>query len=98
MPYVSGKGNFGRAYSRDMACRPRYTEAKLEPVCEELFRDIDKDTVDFVDNYDATTTEPTAARDVPHHFGEQYAGHCRGHGLVHCSFNLAELCETTIAL
>ena len=85
VPYVSGKGNFGKAYSRDMACAAsRYTEAKLEPVCEELFRDIDKDTVDFVDNYDATTTEPTLLPvTFPHHFGEQYAGHCRGHGLVH---------------
>lgn len=60
VPFVSGKGNFGKAYSRDMAyAASRYTEAKLEEVCNELFRDIDKDTVDFVDNYDATTQEPT---------------------------------------
>ena len=58
VPYVDSKGNFGKAYSRDMACAAsRYTEAKLEPVCEELFRDIDKDTVDFVPNYDGSTTE-----------------------------------------
>ena len=60
VPFVDSKGNFGKAYSRDMACAAsRYTEAKLEPVCEELFRDIDKETVDFVPNYDGTTTEPT---------------------------------------
>ena len=60
VPYVSGKGNFGKAYSRDMAyAASRYTEAKLEEICAELFRDIDKDTVDFVPNYDASTTEPT---------------------------------------
>ena len=60
VPFVDSKGNFGKAYSRDMAyAAARYTEAKLEPVCDELFRDIDKDTVDFVPNYDGTTTEPT---------------------------------------
>ena len=60
VPFVDSKGNFGKAYSRDMAyAASRYTEAKLEAVCEELFRDIDKDTVDFVPNYDGTTTEPT---------------------------------------
>ena len=60
VPFVDSKGNFGKAYSRDMSCAAaRYTEAKLEGVCEELFRDIDKETVDFVPNYDSTTTEPT---------------------------------------
>ena len=60
VPFVDSKGNFGKAYSRDMSCAAaRYTEAKLESVCEELFRDIDKETVDFVPNYDGTTTEPT---------------------------------------
>ena len=60
VPFVDSKGNFGKAYSRDMSCAAaRYTEAKLEGVCEELFRDIDKETVDFVPNYDGTTTEPT---------------------------------------
>mgnify|MGYP000175801341 CR=1 FL=1 len=59
-PYVDSKGNFGKAYSRDMAwAAPRYTEAKLEAICKELFQDIDKDTVDFVDNYDSTMKEPT---------------------------------------
>ena len=59
-PFVDSKGNFGKVYSRDMACAAsRYTEAKLEPICQELFRDIDADTVDFVDNYDATMQEPT---------------------------------------
>ena len=59
-PFVDSKGNFGKAYSRDMMCAAsRYTEAKLAPIASELFRDIDKDTVDFVDNYDATMKEPT---------------------------------------
>ena len=67
MPFVDSKGNFGKAYSRDMSCAAaRYTEAKLENVCEELFRDIDKETVDFVPNYDGTTTEPKMCiRDSP---------------------------------
>ena len=57
---MDSKGNFGKVYSRDMAwAAPRYTEAKLTPICNELFRDIDSDTVDFVDNYDNTTKEPT---------------------------------------
>ena len=64
-PFVDSKGNFGKVYSRDMACAAsRYTEAKLEPICQELFRDIDADTVDFVDNYDATMQEPTRAQVV----------------------------------
>ena len=59
-PYVMSKGNFGKAYSRDMAyAASRYTEAKLEPICEELFKDIDKNTVDFMPNYDNTMQEPT---------------------------------------
>ena len=59
-PYVDSKGNFGKAYSRDMAfAASRYTEAKLAPICIEFFRDMDRDTVDFVPNYDNTTTEPT---------------------------------------
>ena len=59
-PYVDSKGNFGKAYSRDMAfAASRYTEVKLDPICQELFRDIDKDTVDFVDNYDNKLKEPT---------------------------------------
>ena len=84
MPFVDSKGNFGKAYSRDMSCAAaRYTEAKLENVCEELFRDIDKETVDFVPNYDGTTTEPTLLPVTFHHSGQQYAGHRRGHGLQH---------------
>ena len=64
-PFVDSKGNFGKVYSRDMSyAASRYTEAKLEPVCDELFRDIDKDTVDFVPNYDGTTTEPTLLPDT----------------------------------
>ena len=100
VPYVSGKGNFGKAYSRDMACAAsRYTEAKLEPVCEELFRDIDKDTVDFVDNYDATTTEPTLLPvTFPTILANNTLGIAVGMASSICSFNLAELCETTIAL
>ena len=59
-PYVDSKGNFGKFYSRDMAwAASRYTEAKLDPLCRELFQDIDKDTVDFVDNFDSTMQEPT---------------------------------------
>ena len=84
VPFVDSKGNFGKAYSRDMSCAAaRYTEAKLESVCEELFRDIDKETVDFVPNYDGTTTEPTFCRDFPDHSGQQHAGHRRRHGLQH---------------
>ena len=83
VPFVSGKGNFGKAYSRDMAyAASRYTEAKLEEVCNELFRDIDKDTVDFVDNYDATTQEPTLLP-VPDDPGQQHTGHRRGYGVQH---------------
>ena len=100
LPYISSKGNFGKAYSRDMAyAASRYTEAKLEDVCRELFADIDKDTVDFVDNYDATTTEPTL---LPVTFPTILANNTRGIavGMASniCSFNLGELCETTIAL
>ena len=63
-PYVDSKGNFGKAYSRDMAyAASRYTEAKLDPICNELFRDIDKDTVEFVPNYDNSTKEPRLGRD-----------------------------------
>ena len=83
VPFVDSKGNFGKAYSRDMSCAAaRYTEAKLEGVCEELFRDIDKETVDFVPNYDSTTNRAhPAAGHFPHHSGQQHAGHCGGHGL-----------------
>ena len=100
VPYVDSKGNFGKAYSRDMACAAsRYTEAKLEPVCEELFRDIDKDTVDFVPNYDGTTTEPTLLPvTFPTILANNTLGIAVGMACNICSFNLAELCATTVAL
>lgn len=100
VPFVSGKGNFGKAYSRDMAyAASRYTEAKLEEVCTELFRDIDKDTVDFVDNYDATTKEPTLLPvTFPTILANNTLGIAVGMASNICSFNLAELCNTTIAL
>lgn len=100
VPYVSSKGNFGKAYSRDMACAAsRYTEAKLEPICAELFADIDKETVDFVDNYDSTTTEPTLLPvSFPTILCNNTLGIAVGMASNICSFNLDELCETTIAL
>ena len=100
MPFVDSKGNFGKAYSRDMSCAAaRYTEAKLENVCEELFRDIDKDTVDFVPNYDGTTTEPTLLPvTFPTILANNTLGIAVGMACNICSFNLAELCATTVAL
>ncbi len=100
VPFVDSKGNFGKAYSRDMAyAASRYTEAKLDPVCEELFRDIDKDTVDFVPNYDGTTTEPTLLPvTFPTILANNTLGIAVGMASNICSFNLAELCQTTIAL
>lgn len=100
LPYVSSKGNFGKAYSRDMSyAASRYTEAKLEPVCSELFGDIDKETVDFVDNYDATTTEPTLLPvSFPTILCNNTLGIAVGMASNICSFNLAEVCETTVAL
>lgn len=100
VPYVSGKGNFGKSYSRDMAyAASRYTEAKLEDVCNELFADIDKDTVDFVDNYDATTKEPSLLPvSFPTILANPTLGIAVGMASSICSFNLAELCATTIAL
>lgn len=99
-PFVDSKGNFGKAYSRDMAyAASRYTEAKLDPICQELFRDIDKDTVDFVPNYDATTTEPTLLPvSFPTILANNTLGIAVGMASNICSFNLKELCETTIAL
>ncbi len=99
LPYVDSKGNFGKAYSRDMACAAsRYTEAKLEGVCEELFRDIGKETVDFVPNYDGTTTEPTLLPvTFPSILANNTLGIAVGMACNICSFNLAELCNTTIA-
>lgn len=100
LPYVDSKGNFGKAYSRDMAsAASRYTEARLEPVCEELFRDIEKETVDFVDNYDATTTEPTLLPvTFPTILANNTLGIAVGMASNICSFNLSELCDTTIEL
>ena len=100
VPYVDSKGNFGKAYSRDMSyAASRYTEAKLEPVCEELFRDIDKDTVNFVPNYDGETTEPTLLPvTFPTILANNTLGIAVGMACNICSFNLAELCNTTIAL
>ncbi len=100
VPYVDSKGNFGKAYSRDMAyAAHRYTEAKLEKVCEELFRDIEKETVDFVPNYDATTNEPTLLPvTFPAILANNTLGIAVGMASNICSFNLAELCDTTVAL
>lgn len=99
-PYVDSKGNFGKAYSRDMQwAASRYTEAKLAPICTELFKDIDKDTVDFVDNYDSTTREPTLLPvTYPSILVNSNMGIAVGMASSICSFNLKEVCETTIAL
>lgn len=99
-PYVDSKGNFGKFYSRDMAwAASRYTEAKLDSICNELFKDIDKDTVDFVDNYDNTLKEPTLLpATYPSVLVNANTGIAVGMASSICSFNLRELCETTIAL
>ena len=98
-PFVDSKGNFGKVYSRDMAyAASRYTEAKLEPICAELFRDIDAETVDFVDNYDNTMREPTL---LPTSFPNVLASAnmCIAVGMASniCSFNLREVCKATAA-
>ncbi|MBR3955329.1 MAG: topoisomerase IV [Clostridia bacterium] len=99
-PYVDSKGNFGKAYSKNMQyAASRYTEAKLESFCAELFRDIDKDTVDFVPNYDNTTTEPTLFPvTFPSILVNSNMGIAVGMASNICSFNLREVCETAIAL
>lgn len=99
-PFVDSKGNFGKAYSRDMHyAAPRYTEAKLESICNELFGEIDKDTVDFVDNYDSTMKEPTLLPvTFPSILANNNLGIAVGMASSICSFNLKELCETTIEL
>lgn len=99
-PYVDSKGNFGKAYSRDMHyAAARYTEAKLDPICNELFRDIDKNTTDFVDNYDSTTKEPVLLPvTFPSILANVSLGIAVGMASSICSFNLKELCETTIEL
>lgn len=98
-PYVDSKGNFGKAYSRDMVCAAsRYTEAKLTKIAGELFKDIDKDTVDFVDNYDATKKEPTLFPvTFPSILVNANTGIAVGMASSICPFNLKEICETTIA-
>ena len=99
-PFVDSKGNFGKVYSRDMAyAASRYTEAKLDPICAELFRDIDSDTVDMVDNYDATTKEPTLLPTTfPNVLVSANQGIAVGMASNICSFNLREVCQTAIAL
>ncbi len=99
-PYVDSKGNFGKFYSRDMACAAsRYTEAKLATICKELFKDIDSDTVDFVDNYDSTMKEPTLLpATFPSILVNANTGIAVGMASSICPFNLKEICETTIAL
>lgn len=99
-PYVDSKGNFGKAYSRDMSwAASRYTEAKLSPIAAELFREIDKDTVDFVDNYDATMKEPTLLPvTYPSILINNNTGIAVGMASNICSFNLQEICEATTEL
>ncbi|HEX2986353.1 MAG TPA: DNA topoisomerase (ATP-hydrolyzing) subunit A [Caproiciproducens sp.] len=99
-PYVDSKGNFGKFYSRDMAwAASRYTEARLDNICQELFRDIDKDTVDFVDNYDSTMKEPKLLpATFPSVLVNANTGIAVGMASSICPFNLSEVCQTTIAL
>lgn len=98
VPYVDSKGNFGKVYSRDMAyAASRYTEVKLAPVCEAIFRNIDHDTVDFVDNYDGTMKEPLLLPvTFPTILVNPNQGIAVGMANSICSFNLKEVCETTI--
>lgn len=99
-PYVDSKGNFGKFYSRDMAwAASRYTEARLDNICQELFRDIDRDTVDFVDNYDSTMKEPTLLpATFPSVLVNANTGIAVGMASSICPFNLSEVCQTAIAL
>ncbi|CAB1241319.1 DNA gyrase subunit A [Ruminococcaceae bacterium BL-6] len=99
-PYVDSKGNFGKFYSRDMAwAASRYTEARLDDICGELFRDIDSDTVDFVDNYDNTLKEPTLLpATFPSVLVNANTGIAVGMASSICPFNLSEVCQTTIGL
>ena len=99
-PFVDSKGNFGKVYSRDMAyAASRYTEAKLAPICAELFRDLDCDAVDFVDNYDNTTKEPALLPTTfPNILVSANQGIAVGMASQFCGFNLAEVCDTTIQL
>ena len=99
-PFVDSKGNFGKVYSRDMAyAAARYTEAKLDSICGEIFKDIDSDTVDMVDNYDATMKEPALLPTTfPNVLVSANQGIAVGMASNICSFNLKEVCDTTIAL
>jgi len=99
-PFVDSKGNFGKQYSRDMKfAAPRYTEAKLDKLCEEIFKDIDKNPVDFIDNYDSTTKEPVLLPTTyPNVLVNANQGIAVGMASNICSFNLEEICKTTIAL
>ena len=99
-PFVDSKGSFGKQYSRDMAyAASRYTEAKLEPICQELFSGIDKDAVDFVPNYDNSTTEPTLfPTTFPNILVSPNLGIAVGMACSICSFNLSEICDSTVAL
>ena len=98
-PFVDSKGNFGKVYSRDMAyAASRYTEAKLSPICAELFRDIDQDAVDFVDNYDGSLKEPTLLPTTfPNVLVSANQGIAVGMASQICGFNLGEVCDTAIA-
>ena len=98
-PFVDSKGNFGKVYSRDMAwAASRYTEAKLAPICAELFRDLDQDAVDFVDNYDNTMKEPALLPTTfPNILVSANSGIAVGMASQFCGFNLKEVCETTVA-
>ncbi len=98
LPLVDSKGNFGRQYSRDMACAAsRYTEVKLSKVCSEIFRDMEKDTIDFVDNYDGTMKEPVLLPTTfPNILANPNQGIAVGMASNICSFNLKELCEATV--
>ncbi len=98
-PLVDSKGNFGKSYSRDMAwAAPRYTEAKLDPICSEFFRDIDQDAVDFVPNYDGSLTEPLLLPTTfPNVLVSANMGIAVGMASNICGFNLGEVCDTTVA-
>lgn len=98
-PFVDSKGNFGKVYSRDMAyAASRYTEAKLDKICAELFREIDDDAVDFVDNYDGEMKEPTLLPTTfPNILVSANTGIAVGMASSFCGFNLEEVCRTTIA-
>ena len=97
-PFVDSKGNFGKMYSRDMSyAAPRYTEAKLAPICAEIFKDIDRDTVEFADNYDGSVKEPTLLPTTfPNVLVSANLGIAVGMASQICGFNLDEVCQTTI--